>query len=745
MNLYPLLCAAVVAAAATHASAQTPSSNVPAADPYLQQLYDKLNDSPMQERLRALRPWPVGVVFVQRPGMTLADMRGHFRLMKELGFTCLKQVELVPGQDAREVYHAALDEGLVPWWYDDASSELPSPELLKSLNLPPDLSPASLRANPIWRARQERRLRERIDHPEPYSRRTGTDETDGLPGTLTREQYGISPESVELFTGWLHQRYTDVATLKQAWNFEYPLIRRRQEWANWSDVQHNVLDLVNGEKQEYRRIVDVYRFRADAHLERLKKSFDARDAHDPLIPERRGGEMSLFLPFAARSTDMEGIASLMGSAGSFYPSMHPGWHYEEADFEFVRPSYMQSALAVDWFKGGWAATWESTGGPQQLSGGKAPFVPEVRDQVAGFTVDGNTIQQLMLTWVAAGFKGFGLWCWNSRAVGWEAGEYALLDRNMKPNARTIAAGKIGQATQRLRDELWSAHKEPLVGVFQDWESDAFWAAVAIGGRDMYKQMPVRARIGASRALIDANIPWEHVTARNLRAGLADRYRAILLPAQLAVDANILDLLGKYVERGGRVILDAPGAWYGYDGRLLPTIDGSAFERLFGCRIGDFQYSRANHTQWSVGQQPVDGFIMELQPTTAGVLETFSDGRPAVTEHKLGKGSAVVIGFASSLNCWKPGNRWMEQTLMRNVLGEITPSYTADGAIVYRLAAPAADHYFFINDQPIARDARLHCDGFQYKSASDAVWGGEVKLDGPISIPANGARWIRATK
>jgi len=27
-----------------------------------------------------------------------------------------------------------------------------------------------------------------------------------------------------------------------------------------------------------------------------------------------------------------------------------------------------------------------------------------------------------------------------------------------------------------------------------------------------------------RALIDANIPWEHVTARNLRAGLADRYR-----------------------------------------------------------------------------------------------------------------------------------------------------------------------------------------------------------------------------
>ncbi|MEO7600478.1 MAG: beta-galactosidase trimerization domain-containing protein [Opitutus sp.] len=746
MNLYPLLCAALLAAPVSAAPAQPPStSNGPAADPYLHQLYDTLNDSPMQERLRALRPWPVGVVFIQRPGMTLADMRSHFRLMKELGFTCLKQLELVPGQDAREVYHAALDEGINPWWYDDASGELPSPELLKSLDLPADLSPASLRTNPVWRARQESLLRARVDHPEPYSRRTGTDETDGLPGTLKREQYGISPESVELFTEWLHHRYTEVDTLKQAWNFQYALIRRRQEWANWSDVQQNVLELVNSERQEYRRIVDVYRFRADAHLAMLKKSFVNREAHNPLIPERRGGEMSLFLPFAARSTDMEGIASLMAAAGSFYPSMHPGWHYEEADFEFARPSYMQSALAVDWFKGGWAATWESTGGPQQLSGGKAPFVPEVRDQVAGFTVDENTIQQLMLTWVAAGFKGFGLWCWNARAFGWEAGEYALLDRNMRPNARTIAAGKIGQATQRLRDELWTAHKEPLVGVFQDWESDAFWAAVGISGRDMYKQMPVRARIGASRALINANIPWEHVTARNLRAGLADRYRAILLPAQLAIDAEVLVLLRQYVERGGRVILDAPGAWYGYDGRLLPTSDGSAFEQLFGCRIGDFQYSRANHTQWSVGKENVDGFIMELQPTGARVLETFSDGRPAVTEHKVGQGTAVVVAYAASLNCWKPGHAWMERSLVRYALGEIKPSYTAEGAIVYRLATPAADHYFIVNDQPVARDAQLHCEGFGYKSATDAVWGGDVELGGPIPIPANGARWIRAVR
>jgi len=67
-------------------------SALAASDPYLISKYDALHDSPMQQRLRALRPWPVGVVFIQQPGMGLPEMRGHFRKMRELGFTCLKQV-----------------------------------------------------------------------------------------------------------------------------------------------------------------------------------------------------------------------------------------------------------------------------------------------------------------------------------------------------------------------------------------------------------------------------------------------------------------------------------------------------------------------------------------------------------------------------------------------------------------------------------------------------------------------------
>jgi beta-galactosidase len=715
----------------------------PHGDPFLHRLYAQLNDSPVQRRLRALRPWPAGVVFIERPGMTLDDMRAHFRLMRELGFSCLKQCQLRDATDWRAVYHAALDEGIVPFWYDDAGGEEPSPALLRELGIPEDIAPERLREHPLWLRRQEQRLRARIDAPVRPKIEVGAHQTDGLPGTLKRDSYGVAPEAGALFVAWLRARYQSVAALKEAWNFDHTMVRTRP-WRTWRQVASEVVEFVNAEQQDYRRIMDVYRFRSDAHLAKLRADRDAQLALDSLAPIRTGGEMSLFLPFAARATDMEGIAETMRDGGAFYPSIHPGWHYEEADFEFLRPNYMQASLAVDWFKGGWAATFEATGGPQQLSGGKAPFVPEVRGQVAGFTIDENTIQQLMLSWVAAGFKGWGQWCWNARSYGWEAGEYALLDRNMKPCGRTIAAGRIARACRRLRDELWEARKEPLVGVFQDWDSDALWAAVAVGGRDMYKGWPVRARIGAARALIDANIPWEHVTRKNLLAGLADRYKTIFLPAQLAVDAALLPLLTAYVERGGRLVLDAPGAWYDYAGRLLPTHAGSDFEKLFGARIGDYQYSRSNHVQWKLGQNDLEGFVLDLQPTRARVVSRFASGGPAITEHALGRGTAVLLGFEAALGCWRPGRAWLQTLLARQLAGPHKPGFECKGALVYRLAAPAADHYFLMADgEP--RRVKLSTPGHRYLRWEDPLAERALRPGAELVIPAHGARWVRAVK
>jgi len=741
-----------------------PSDTVTERD-YLHDRVLGLRDTPMQRKLRRIRPWPVGCVFIEHPGMSDEDIRGHFRLMRELGFTALKQCQTCRGTDRARVMHMALDEGIIPWWYGEAGWEEPTPTLLDSLGIDPDLPIDKLRENQAWLARQEQVMRDRIDGKtvalpvqlDPTLKQLMDAPAPEVPGVQLSFEYALTEAHQPLFIDWLKRTYGDIDALNEAWNVHHCMIPGARDqrggerpagfWQSWEHLASELLVVINGERREYRRIRDVFRFKADVYLDFVRAKTDADRRSDPNVPTRAGGEMGLFLPFASRGTDMEGIAEVMAERGSFYPSVHLAWHFEETDFEYVRPMYMQSAIAADWFKGGWSATWESTGGPQQMTGHKAPFVPKVRHKTPGFTVDGGVMRQLMLSWIAGGFRGFGLWCWSVRSAGWEGGEFGLIDRNNHPTDRAVEAGRIGRACRELRDELWRAVKEPDVGIFQDWDAEAIWAASSLGGRDHFKSEPIRARIGAARAMIDANVPWEHVTARQLQAGLADRYRAIVLPAVLGLDADLLPVLADYVERGGRLVLDAPGAWFDTYGRLLSTDDGSPFERLFGVRIADYQWSRPGGYEWAIDGRVVDGCTFDLQPTTASVAQWFDDRqgqRPAVTINAHGQGCAIVLGYPATLSCCSPSNREAESDLRRWTLGETyQPGYACE-VLTYRLAAPRADHYFLINEGA-AQHVSLQTPGYGYARFEDVLDERKAMDPSAIELSPHSGRWIRAVK
>lgn len=698
-------------------------------------LYDSLHETPMQRKLRALAPMPVGAVFIERPGMTEDRIRGHFRLMKQLGFNCLKQLCCCQGTSKSQVMHWALDEGIIPWWYGEAGWERISDQLLERLGIPAGTPVAEIRDNPRFLAHQEQLMRTRID---VEAARSGEPSDQKLQKIFSFDPR-LEPGSEGEFTEWLEKTYGTLDSLAKAWNMDQSMVQRpRTAWESWDDVRATVGELLG--VKEYRRRRDVIRFKADIYLRMLEERMQRQAAADPEAPQRAGGEMGLFLPFAARATDMEGIADTMAEYGSFYPSIHLAWHFEETGFHAVPEVYLQASLAVDWFKGGWSATWESTGGPQQLSGGKG-LIPEVSDTIAGFTVDENTMAQLMMSYLAAGFKGFGLWCWNSRGAGWEAGEYALLDRNDEPGPRARAAGAIGRAAVRYRDEIWQAHKEPVVGVLCSFESDAIWAAASLAGRDRHKYMGVQARVGIARALCRCNVPWEHVTPDDLRNGLASRYAVIHLPAMIALETDVVALLERYVDGGGRVVLDMPSAWYDEYGRLLPTGAGSAFERLFGVRIHDSQYS--SNVPRELRGERLEGFVLDFSPTNARVVACYGNGKPAITEHAFGDGTAVVLGYEASLGCFKRPGTPVERAAVDDMLGGLALPYRCEQTMVFRLAAPDADHYFYVNEGP-AVDARLETS-FVYRGAHDAVTGEQLALDEGVAVPGYGARWVRCVK
>lgn len=706
-------------------------------DPYLTHLYDRLHDSPIQAKFRRIAPMPIGAVYVQRPGEGEAQIRAHFRTMKQLGFNALKQIVTVPGWTLEQVQLIALEEGISPWWYGEGGWQALSDTLLDRLNIPRQTPIAAIRQHPAMLTYQQNVMRQRILRTQAYARQHPgealLDRSVAYEPELGGRGVSLTEQGQRLFKAWVQQKYGTIDSLNSAWNQQHAGLQpgEGEPFQSWADFDKRYEKLST---KEYSHLGDILEFKVSHSLDRIRQVCERFRAFDSSAVFRGGGEIGLFLPLASYGIDLERIAELMTAYGSFYPSVHFAWHFGEVNYELARPMYMQAALATDFFKGGWAATWESTGGPQQFSGGKGG---------ANFTVDEGTMTQFLLSQLAAGFKGWGTWAYNARTAGWEAGEYALLDRHNHVTPRAKRVGELGKAANRYRDELWVAHKEPLVGVFYDWHNEAVWAAMTESGRDEFKNRPVQARIGISRALMNANVPFEYVTSADLRKGLAGRYRIIYLPAQLSLDTAMMQLLAGYVQRGGRLVIDVPTAYYDRQTALFDTDKGTVFERTFGTVIREYQGSGVNRTVHLRGQ-PVRGMIASLAPTTARTLARFDSGMPAVTEHNYGKGTAVVLGYEASLACFKPNQTAMEKMVVAFVLARQPLPFQCDGALAYRLAAPKADHFFLINDGP-ARSVRLTPPPKRYTSCLDVLTNKPVNISQPIALEAHSGRWLRMVR
>lgn len=721
-------------------------------DPYLKETYLSLNDSPMQQKLRALRPFPVGVVYWQQRGAGLDSIRADLRTIRSLGYTALKQVQLVdpdnpPGFE-EAVYHMALDEGIIPWYYGKGGWAQLTPALLQELGIKGDpvQDARELQQDPRILEFQDSLLHRRVDRmktkpPRPRGM--------GEPG---RNSPYLTPDLVPLFAGWLRDQYGSLDALRQAWN----------EGTTGSLEVKDFLEAAREMEMEYtdeygfrwgkrswdfRRVRDAMKFQSELVTGNYRATMELFTEWDPEEPERTGGHQ-LFENQPINGWDLEAQARAASVGGSFYSSIHLTHHFFLVSGEYLRPVYIQSRMVADMFKGGWAATWESTGGPTQWSG----MHPR--------TVDGGVMTQLALSYIAAGLKGIGVWTWNSRDAGWEAGEYALTDLQGRPSERAVALGHISEVLQDQRFELWEAMDEPLVGILYSWESEAMLARLSMGtyplstpvyhtDRDrMFRQYHSEARTGFSRALMNRNIPFEYVTERDLAEGLARRYPVIVLPCVIAPAVGTLELLASYVENGGRLVADFPLCVMDTYGRLNRFPAGGTFERLFGFRVKE-DYHTENAPK-SLLEKEIQTRFGELELTGARVIETFEDGTPAVVGSRYGKGETVVFNFEAGRLLFPPGNGLLEQMVSFHTLGLLRPPFEVKGPetmLAYRRAAPEADHYFLINE---GGEAEVHLSSgvISYSTGKDLLNGTvlDVEADGiRVTVPARSGSWIRLEK
>jgi beta-galactosidase len=200
------------------AVSQKKSSSVTSEDPYLTKLYWKLNDSPMQQKLRRLKPFPVSVVYYQQTDHNLDSIRKTFQTIRELGFTSLKQIELKGplSSDSFEqvVFNTALDEDLYPWYYGMGGWKDITPQLVKERRLKIDYSSGNMRAiqnDPAIIRWQKEYLRKRIERMKSAPKKPAEM---GEPG---RNYPFITSRLIPSFAKWLENQYGTIDKLKQAW------------------------------------------------------------------------------------------------------------------------------------------------------------------------------------------------------------------------------------------------------------------------------------------------------------------------------------------------------------------------------------------------------------------------------------------------------------------------------------------------------------------------------------------------
>jgi len=475
---------------------------------FLHEQYDQRNNSPAQRKYRKLAPVPAGVVYIQRPGEGEEEIRKHFQKMKALGFTNLKQIMPLPDWNHERIQLIAVEEGIIPWWYAEGGWESITDSLLWKLGIPENTSEEAIGNHPKMKDYQQNVLKERILNYATYANETGDREAflgssrayDPLVG---KRGLDLSETGKELFVEWVQEEYQTIDRLNQAHNqHHHGLANGGMPYTSWGDFQTR---WESYNHREMRIMRDIFRFKADYGIGNLTEKIKAFQALDPEAPFRAGGELGLFRPHAYFGVNFPGIAGTMRNAGSFYPSIHYTWHFDQVMDELGPTVYMQASYINDMFKGGWSGGWETTGGPQQFGGEK------FGQNNKGFTVDAPEMEQFTLSMLAAGFKGWGLWSWSVRTAGAEVGEYALLDHHNEITDRAVAVGKIASAMQKHRQEIWSLHKEPQVGVFFDWDNDAIWTAFSIKGQDSLRYRPMEARVGLTRALVNQDIPFEFLT------------------------------------------------------------------------------------------------------------------------------------------------------------------------------------------------------------------------------------------
>jgi len=334
----------------------------------------------------------------------------------------------------------------------------------------------------------------------------------------------------------------------------------------------------------------------------------------------------------------------------FGASSHPSWHYTF----FNRNQYpMVFSANCDLMRSGAGEkpfiVTELQGGNNTYSG-FAPMCP-TKDEIT----------QWLWVSIGSGSKGTIFWTLNPRAVGGEAGEWAMIDFQQKPTDRLLAAGVVANelSKNRILFENAKPYESPIHILYS---KESFWQEKAKADRKEKEEIEGRTE----GAMIKSVITWyEALTACGINTNLGEMSQfdwdkpshigeTIILSHQLAISSVYWEKIRHFVKSGGKLIVD--GLTFFYDENQFSVMQtGFPLEDVMGGSLAEVVTTPGDFNL-KIGSEnfPVHLFKGLLHNTTGKVLAKEGDNVIAMT-NQFGKGSTTWIPSMLGLGAKREDN------------------------------------------------------------------------------------------
>jgi beta-galactosidase len=321
----------------------------------------------------------------------------------------------------------------------------------------------------------------------------------------------------------------------------------------------------------------------------------------------------------------------------FGASCHPSWHY----MFFNRSQYsMVLSANCDLIRSGAGdkpfMVTELQGGNNTYSG----FVPLCPTK--------DEITQWLWVSIGSGSKGTVFWTLNPRAVGGEAGEWAMIDFQQKPSDRLLAAGSVSNelSNNQALFENAKPFESPIYILFS---KESFWFEKMKADRKEKEQIEGRTE----GAMIKSVITWyEALTACGVNTNLGEMAQfnwdksshvgeTIILSHQLSISSVYWDKIRHFVKSGGKLIVD--GLTFFFDENHFAVMQtGFPLEDVMGGSLAEVVTAPGDFNL-KIGSENLPAHLFKglLNNATGKVLAKEGDNVVAIT-NKFGKGSTTWI-------------------------------------------------------------------------------------------------------